>query len=55
MKKKYSLDRGVLFYKNIEISCTEPSDDYRGEWVLVDFNGNEYVVFVKEEKTSEKI
>lgn len=45
----------VLFYNGIEIACTEPSDDYKGEWTLADFEGNEYVVFIKEEKMSEKI
>lgn len=37
----------VLFNDGKEISCTEPSDEYFGEWVM-EYDGDEYAVFVEE-------
>ena len=36
----------VLFDNGNEICCTEPSDEYLGEWIC-EYNGDEYVVIVK--------
>lgn len=38
----------VMFKNGREICCTEPSDDYFGEW-LFEYENDEYVVIVKEE------
>ena len=36
----------VLFKNGSELCFTEPSDEYLGEWIL-EYNGDEYVVFVE--------
>lgn len=39
----------VLFNeKGYEIACSVPSDEYLGDWVLYDNNGNTYIATVKE-------
>lgn len=38
----------VLFQNGKEICCTEPSDEYLGEWIL-EFENDEYVVTVETE------
>lgn len=38
----------VLFKNGHELCCTEPSDEYLGEWIC-EYDGNEYVVIVNEE------
>jgi len=45
----------VLFFENgSEICCSEPSDEYFGEWILED-EEDVYIVIVKEEEqTNEK-
>ena len=39
----------ILFEEGYEVSYTEPSDEYLGEWILEDDNNNEYVVIVEVE------
>jgi len=39
----------VLFKDGHEINCSEPSDEYLGEWIL-EYNNDEYVVLVEVEK-----
>lgn len=36
---------GILFHNGCQITCTEPSDDYEGEWNF-EYNGTEYIVNV---------
>lgn len=36
----------VLFKDGAQVCCTEPSDEYLGEWVC-EYDGNEYVVIVE--------
>lgn len=38
----------VLFLNGSEICCTEPSDEYLGEWIL-EYDDDEYVVIVETE------
>lgn len=40
----------VLFHNGSEVCCSEPSDEYFGEWTLT-VNGDEYTVDVMDEKT----
>ena len=39
----------VLFQNGSELTCTDPSDEYKGEWFFR-YNGIEYVVIVNTEK-----
>lgn len=43
----------VLFQNGMELCCTEPEDEYLGEWIL-DYNGDEYVVYVEIQAICEK-
>lgn len=40
----------VLFCHGSEVCCSEPEDDYLGEWTLT-YNGNDYSVLVTVEET----
>lgn len=38
----------VLFQNGHEICCSEPADEYLGQWTL-EYNDNEYTVIIEEE------
>ena len=42
----------VLFNNGCEVECTEPCDEYLGTWNFT-FDGDEYVVYVKEYNTTQ--
>ena len=55
---QYDVDNGtntawteaVLFEHGYEVSCSDVSDEYLGEWTLEDDDNNKYVVIVEIEK-----
>ena len=46
----------VLFHNGSEVCCTEPSDEFLGEWTCEDADGNKYIATVKvKEEFEEKL
>ena len=53
IEDEHPYTEGVLFRNGVELTCTDPDEEYEGEWDFT-YDGVEYIVSVETEKTMEK-